>query len=328
VRSISQLAWLPDQSGLLVSAWPNGGDNFSLWILTYPDGKLRQITSDLVSYFGVSLTQSGRSLVTVQRQVDSTLWVTPARDPTDATPLHEGATREDGIWGVSWLPDGRLVFGIGDLSELWVVDRDGSNRQQLTHVGKTATNPTSTPAGGTMVFQRRDNASTRFSEIWAIDIHGDNLRKLTSGHGNDHRPEISPDGKWIVYASGNNCWKMTLADRKVTKLEPLGGFFPTISPDGRWIAFETVDNHIEIVAADGKGQPRLLPFIDVPQAPSPMSAYAAAWPIRWNAAGDALTFVRTQDGVSNIWAPAHQWWPATAVNAFHFDGDLESRLVA
>ncbi len=156
VRTVSQLAWLPDQSGLLVSAWPNGGDNFSLWILTYPAGKLRQITSDLVSYFDVSLTQSGRSLMTVQRQMDSALWVASASDPTDATPLHEGATRQDGIWGVNWLPDGRLVFGIGDVSELWVVDRDGNNRQQLTHVGKTATNPTSTPAGGTIVFQRRD----------------------------------------------------------------------------------------------------------------------------------------------------------------------------
>ncbi len=105
-----------------------------------------------------------------------------------------------------------------------------------------------------------------------------------------------------MYASGNNCWKMTLAGGKVTNLEPRGGIFPTISPDGRWIAFEAVDNHIEIVAADGKGQPRLLPFMDEPQAPNPMTAHATAFPIRWNAAGDALTFVRTRDGVSNIWA--------------------------
>ncbi len=301
-RNISQVAWLPDQSGLLFSAWPKGEDHYSLWILTYPDGKLRRISSDLVSYFSASLTHSARSLVTVQRQADSTLWVAPANDPTEATPLHEGANREDGMWGVSWLPDGRVVFGIGDLSELWVVDRDGSNRQQLTHVGKTATNPTSTPAGGTIVFQRRGYASKLFAAIWAIDVHGNNLRQLTSGAGHEHRPEISPDGKWIVYASGNNAWKMTLADGKATNLEPRGGFSPTISPDGRWIAFEAVDNHLEIVTADGKGPTRLLPFIDEPQVPSPMSAYAVAYPVRWNAAGDALTFVRTQDGVSNIWA--------------------------
>jgi Tol biopolymer transport system component len=301
-RDVSQLAWLPDQSGLLFSAWLKGEDHYSLWVLAYPDGKLRQITSDLVTYFGASLTQSGRSLVTVQRQADSTLWVAPANDPTEATPLREGANREDGMWGVSWLPDGRLVFGIGDLSELWVVDRDGSNRQQLTHLGNTATNPTSTPADGTIVFQRRGYESKELAAIWAIDSHGYNLQQLTSGAGHEHRPEISPDGKWIVYASGNNAWKMTLADGKVTKLELRGGMSPSISPDGRWIAFEAVDNHIEIVAADGKSPPRLLPFIDEPQVPSPLSAYAVAYPIRWNAAGDAVTYVRTQDGVSNIWA--------------------------
>jgi Tol biopolymer transport system component len=315
-RDISQLAWLPDQSGLLFSAWTKGEDYYSLWILTYPRGKLRRISSDLVSYFGASLIQSARSLVTVQKQADSTLWVAPANDPTDATPLHEGANREDGMWGVSWLPDGRLVFGIGDLSELWVVDRDGSNRQQLTHVGKTATNPTSTPAGDTIVFQRRGYASKMFSEIWAIDINGGNLRQLTNGRADAHRPEISPDGKWIVYASANNPWKMTLADGKVTKLEPRGGMSPTISRDGRWIAFEAVDNHLEIVAADGKSPPRLLSFMDEPQAPSPIAVWAAAYPIRWTAAGNALTFVRTQDGVSNIWAQPIDGSPARQLTHF------------
>ena len=315
-RDISQLAWLPDQSGLLFSAWAKGEDHYSLWILAFPDGKLRRISSDLVSYFGLSLTQSGRSLVTVQRQTDSTLWVAPANDPTDATPLHEGANRQDGMWGVSWLPDGRLVFGIGDLSELWVVDRDGSNRQQLTHVGKTATNPTSTPTSGTIVFQRRGYASKMFAAIWSVDSHGNNLKQLTSGAGHEHRPEISPDGKFIVYASGNNAWKMTLADHKATNLDPRGGFSPTISPDGRWIEFEALDNHLEIVAADGKGSPRLLPFIDEPQVPSPMGAYAVAYPVRWNAAGDALTFVRTQGGVSNIWAQPIDGGPARQLTHF------------
>ncbi len=315
-RLISQIAWLPDQSGLLFSAWPKGGDYFSLWILSYPTGKLRRINSDLLSYFGASLTQNGRSLVTVQSEVDSNLWVAPAHDPTAATPLHEGASREDGLWGVSWLPDGRLVFGIGDLSELWVVNRDGSFRQQLTHLGKTATNPTSTRADGTIVFQRRGYESKMLAAIWAIDSHGDNLRQLTSGVGHEYRPEISPDGKWIVYASRSDCWKMTLADSKVTKLDPRGGFLPTISPDGHWIAFEAIDNHLEIVAADGRGKPRLLPFIDEPQAPSPMAAFAVTYPIRWNAAGDALTFVRTQDGVSNIWSQPIDGSPARQLTHF------------
>ncbi len=161
VNRIAGMAWLPDQSGLVVSLWPLGGDNFSLWIMSYPGGQLRKVTSDLAHYVDVSLVNDGGRLVSVQRQVDSTLWIAPASHPSEATPLREGAAREDGMFGVAWLPDGRLVFGIGDLSELWVIDRDGSNRRQLTHVSKTATNPSAMASGDLIVFQRRDHVEER-----------------------------------------------------------------------------------------------------------------------------------------------------------------------
>ena len=195
VRRIAGMAWLPDQSGLVISFWPLEGENFSLWIMSYPGGQLRKVTSDLAHYLDVSLVNGGGRLVRVERQVDSTLWVAPASHPSEATPLREGAAREDGMFGVAWLGDGRLVFGIGDLSELWVVDRDGGNRRQLTHVSKTATNPSAMAAGDLIVFQRRDGMSRRKGDIWATDTHGDKLRQITSGPGGKYRPEISPDGK-------------------------------------------------------------------------------------------------------------------------------------
>ena len=90
-------------------------------------------------------------MVTVQRQRDSAIWVAPA-SITQAVQLREGAAREDGMWQVAWLADGRLVYGIGDLSELWLTDHDGSHRQQLTHIGKTATNPSTRAQGDTILF--------------------------------------------------------------------------------------------------------------------------------------------------------------------------------
>jgi hypothetical protein len=52
--------------------------------------------------------------------------------------------------------------------------------------------------------------------------------------------------------------------------------------------------------ADGKGPTRYLPFINEPQAPNPIADSPATVPIHWNAAGDAITYVRTKNGVSNI----------------------------
>jgi hypothetical protein len=63
---MSGIAWLPDQSGLVISGMPQDGQDSSLWILSYPDGALRRITSDIADYYGVSLDRSGDYLVTAK----------------------------------------------------------------------------------------------------------------------------------------------------------------------------------------------------------------------------------------------------------------------
>lgn len=166
-----------------------------------------------------------------------------------------------------------------------------------------------------IVFQRREPTS-RKGEIWATDTHGDNLRQLTSSPGNKYRPEISPDGKWITYASNNVCWKMSLADSEARKLEPNKCMYPAISPDGRWVAFETDTDQIEIVASDGKAPPRFLPFIDDPQVPNPYGSANSAWPLHWTADGNGITYVRTKDGVSNIWVQPIDGSPARQLTNF------------
>ena len=242
------------------------------------------------------------------------LWIAPASDPTEAVPLREGAAREDGMWGVNWLPDGRLVYGIGDLSELWLTDHDGSHRQQLTRVGKTATNPSVSADGSTIVFTRMDY-STRTTNIWAVDANGEYLRQITNGSNDKWRPEISPNGRWLVYAC-NGAYKMSVPGGEATRLEPKWGGDPTISPDGRWIAFEAWDNHIEIVPADGEGAPRYLPFISEPQVPHPILDYPASFPLHWTASSDAITYVRTRNGVSNLWMQALDGSPAKQLTHF------------
>ncbi len=314
-RFLSGIGWLPDQSGLVLSMWPLGADNFSLWTISYPDGSLRKLTSDLANYSDVSFIRGGHSLVTVQRQRDSAIWVAPASDPTQAVQLREGAAREDGMWGVAWLADGRLVYGIGNLSELWLTDHDGSHRQQLTHIGKTATNPSTRAQGDTILFTRMDPA-TRTTNIWSIDSHGENLQPLTKGATSLWSPEISPDGKWIVYQGDGFAFKMSLASGEVTKLDPKWGGDPTISPNGRWIAFEAWDDHIEVVPADGKGATRYLPFITEPQAPHPIMDFNSSFPLRWTADSNAITYVRTKNGASNVWIQPLDGSPAKQLTHF------------
>jgi hypothetical protein len=71
---------------------------------------------------------------------------------------------------------------------------------------------------------------------------------------------------------------------------------------------------IEILAADGKGSPRFLPFISEDQVPA--SSNLGPLPIRWAPSGDALTYVRTKNGISNLWRQPIDGSPARQITNF------------
>ena len=199
--------------------------------------------------------------------------------------------------------------------ELWTVSRDGHDRRRLT-TGPDADMHPSTASTGKIVFARVDSVSNVW-DIWETDGNGTGAKRLTSGPGNKLGPEISPDATWITYATTDGPYKMALATGKITKLAAAGDY-PTISPDGKWIAFVTSDDQtkkdvIEIVPSDG-GVPRFLPFIQEPQVPT--TANVGSLPIRWTADGKAITYVRTKDGVSNIWAQPIDGTPARQLTNF------------
>ena len=313
VFSMFGVAWLPDESGLVITA-PPGGTQPEIWIVSYPGGAMRRITSDLAEYFGVSTTSDGKLIVSAQKNIDSSLWVAPTDNPSEAVHLREESGRKDGMLGVTWLPDWTIVYTSveGELKdELWAVSYEGRDRRRLSTGPDAYMHPSAT--GGKVVFARVDSGSYSW-DIWEANRDGSESKRLTSGPGNKLGPEISPDGTWITYATMHGPYRMALATGAVSKLAP-SGEYPTISPDGRWIAFVTSDDLtnrdvIEIIPSDGSGSPHYLPFIQEPQVP--VTANLGSPPIHWTADGKAITYVRTKDGVSNIWAqpidgsPAHQ----------------------
>lgn len=144
------------------------------------------------------------------------------------------------------------------------------------------------------------------------------MTQITSGPSSKWDPEISPDGKWITFYSQRRPWKMSLKGGEPTSLAPYGEY-ATISPDGRWIAFPVIDErekkqNIKIIASDGEAPDRFLPFMFEPQVPE--STNIVGVPIVWTAAGDAITYVRTRDGVSNIWSQPVDGRPAKQLTAF------------
>jgi Tol biopolymer transport system component len=113
-------------------------------------------------------------------------------------------------------------------------------------------------------------------------------------------------------------WKTSSGSRQPIKLDPNVGY-TSISPDGRWIAFQTWGENgkgyrIKIVASDGNGSPRFLPFPNESQIPE--SVGMGDLPIRWTADGKSITYVRTQHGASNIWVQPIDGSPAKQLTTF------------
>jgi eukaryotic-like serine/threonine-protein kinase len=314
------IAWLPDGSGLLISSpgAENPGGPAQLWTLSLPHRAMRRLTNDLNEYQDVSLTADGKNITSRQKQMSSSIWIAPAATPSQAKEL-PGSGRMDGVRGLAWLPQDRLLYMGSEIdSQIWQMDRDGSHREQLTHLAGPSQDPVSTGDGSTLLFSHTDN-TTKDLGIWRMNADGTDPKPLIVDKTSVWNPEISPDGKWVVYVSNDGgTMKALTANGTGAPLDPLGGY-GTISCGGQLIAFEHADPKakqavIEIVAADRSGSPRFLPFTSEDQVPQETNM--GPLPIRWTAAGDALTYVRTKERVSNLWSQPIKGGPAKQITNF------------
>jgi serine/threonine protein kinase len=314
------LAWLPDASGV-VYASQGAGRQFGssqLWVLPLPDGQPRRLTNDLNEYQDVSLTEDARNLTSRQKQMSSSIWVAPAGNPSLAQEL-SGSGQMDGARGLFWLPEDRLLYQGSEIeSQIWLMDRDGSHRQQLTRLNGASDDAVATRDGAVVLFSHFGNG-VQSAGIWRMNADGTDAKPFITEKKSVWNPEISRDGKWIVYASNARGTMKTSAQGETGVSLDADGDYGTISCDSRWIAFPHQDQKahrelVEIVAADGSGSPRFLPFSSEDQVPP--ESNMGPLPIRWTASGESLTYVRTKKGVSNLWSQSVNGGPAKQITNF------------
>jgi Tol biopolymer transport system component len=118
----------------------------------------------------------------------------------------------DGVTTPTWSPDGRqLVFTgyVGGLSDLYLVNADGSNLRRLTNDRYADLHPVWSPDGKTIAFATDRGPETNFETL-----HVGNMRiatyDLASGRidllpgmdlGKNVSPQWSPDGEQIAFIS-------------------------------------------------------------------------------------------------------------------------------
>jgi Tol biopolymer transport system component len=164
----------------------------------------------------------------------------------------------------SWTIDGSRILFTSDRTgnrQIWIMDPDGANQEQLTHDSAEDDDPEWSPSRKQIVFH--SNRDGNF-EIYVMNADGSGVQRLTDDPAIDRNPTWSPDGAQIAFesyrANGNrDIWAMN-ADgsnqRRLTE-DPGEDLDPAWSPDGKRIAFSSTrsgDYELYTMNPDGSDQ--------------------------------------------------------------------------
>jgi Tol biopolymer transport system component len=339
-NQIGHPCWLPDGSGLLA---PIGNNIYQslrgqLWFISFPKGQARRLTNDWTDYQldSLRLTQDGRTLAAIAQTRVSDLWIAPAGYTTKAKQV----TRNDhAIGGFSWTPDGRIVFAGGD-GNLSVLNSDGSVRTLLSANDYPVGDPSVCGDGRYVVYSTHREQK---AGIWRMDSDGSNPIRIAE-ETVATSPQCSPDGKWVVYVQVPSLTLMRVTitgekpPEKITQSPAAQELYVlAFSPEGKRIAYVAAPespvvylsspsgsqpNQLQVVAFDGG---TLMHQFDWP---------ASAWHPRWAPRGEAIEYVLTQNGVSNIWqqrltgGPPKQMTHFDSGEIFDFEWSRDGRQLA
>jgi Tol biopolymer transport system component len=298
---VGSVSWLNDRE-LLFIAVEHTLKDAQIWHVSLPGGEVRQLKSDLSSYEALDLSADGNSLLAIETQTLTNIWVAPAGKLDQAKKITSGTIgRREGHWGMDWTAAGHLVYAATeDKSEtLWMMESDGSKQKQLTPAGYVDESPAASADGRFIVFQSNRSGNR---EVWRMNADGNNLRQVTNG-GNNEQPAITPDGQWVVYVSPQNLsgerfgtlWRVGLEGGAPIQISDGTAAWPRVSPDGQTIACEysnradSSQTKLALIPITG-GQP--LQLFDLP--PGVTFRYG----LRWTPDGTAVTY---RDWVNGIW---------------------------
>jgi eukaryotic-like serine/threonine-protein kinase len=294
--SVSQVAWRGDGSELIFSAREQPMAPSQLWRVSYPSGQPVNVTTDPADYRSVSISHDTNMIVSVQSRRVTQIWTMASDDARFGKPVIQGV----GLgFGLSWTAKGQIVFSsmAGKHLNISLIDPDGSNQKNLTVNAGDNYTPATSPDGRFIVFS--SNRTGSFN-IWRMNAEdGSDLKQLTFSDANSY-PSCSMDSQWVYYdqQSGfkTTVLKVPLEGGDPIRLTDEYARMPVVSPDNQYLAcryfVDKTRKGIAIISVQGGLPVKLLKTI-------PVKLFQR---IQWISNGHALSYIKTTNGVSNIWS--------------------------
>jgi Tol biopolymer transport system component/DNA-binding winged helix-turn-helix (wHTH) protein len=233
--NISYVAYLPDQSSILLTAMRRPDHDYPIWQVTLADGTAKKLTTDSECYSRLTLDKQANLILSTRVTPDFRLYVYDAQQPASPPVAIATATT------ASYAPDGRLLFSsiMSGNAEIWSANADGSDQRQLTNNVSSDATPIASP-DGKFIFFASDR--TGVLQLWRMNIDGTDAKQLTTEDGG-YPLAVSPDGRWVFYRSGLNgtIRKADSATGQEFAVAPDLGRRMTVSPNSEFIAFTRRD---------------------------------------------------------------------------------------
>ncbi len=290
---VSSLKWLPDQSGLLVTAKESLDGRSRIWHVSAATRTAQPLTKDATDYISLSLDQAADKIVA--KYVTNTFHLYTARLDDLSNPRSLAVART----GFSFTADGQKIVYEGNDGDIWTIGRDGGEQRQLTNNSSKDFMPFASPDGHIFFTSNRSGAN----QVWRINNDGTNPVQISKTEGGYPR-FVSPDGKWVYFDSGpqQTLWRVPSDGGTESRVFEGKVREPSFSPDGKSIAcivfgeegYQTLRLAVMSVA-NGKTTKIFRLGENRPQPPG------IAWATAWGADNNSVYYVLPDGRRNALW---------------------------
>lgn len=306
---LGQINWLKDGSGILAIAFTDKSPNLTdeVWLISYPDGKARQIANGINGLYGLGVSEDGKSIVTARTERASSLLVTSPNKSSESLILNKKIGDNSLMnLGLETTTEGKIIYSSsqqGNNADIWMVEGNGTNLKQLTNDSAADFAPKITSDGQHIIFLSNRTGS---ANIWRMNLDSSNLKQLTDFQ-NTFSPSISPDGKWVYFSAHKRItppllYKVPIDGGEPIQITNLMTSSPQISADGKYIACIFPE-----INSDGKPSfSRRLTILSAYDG-NVIKQFELAKPneenlsISWTPDGKSITYLLRQSENSDIW---------------------------
>jgi len=297
-EDLGQPIWLPDGTGLLIPISERGPNRRGqLYTISYPGGEAHRLSHDLTNYSlqWLDLSRDGSSLVAIENNRSSDVWLLPNGDSAKARQITSGGSP---VNLVSFLGKDHFAYST-DGGEVYSIATDGSNPTLVAGSERHILFSLGCGDGKHIVYQAAENEQIN---IWRIDANGSNPVQIAATTFTAF-PHCSPDGQWVTYIRDDPHGLYLVPSSggtqpKVLAIPSSGGLvgFSSLSPDSNLVLYHWQDpdnmgSRAKMNVATVRGGPVMYSF------EFPTGGGEAIW----SPDGRAIDYSITRGGVSDIW---------------------------